>query len=212
MGPGGFALLVASTDLRPPRGLPARSPSAPRASLGASARSPARPRRPRGGLQSVGARCLCVARPPTRSPHASLMARLLVAQRVFRAPEAPAAREARASLRSAPRLEAARALRSLRRPPHQWGRVAGVWFGASSRSPARPRRRPPVPRPCPVDQAVRFLETPVAFARSCLCGVETAITFAGENRAVLVRLLVAVVMVVSTVAVQGRAVVMGVSY
>ena len=41
-------------DLRPPRGLPARSPSAPRASLGASARSPARPTRPRGGLQSGG--------------------------------------------------------------------------------------------------------------------------------------------------------------
>ena len=37
-------LIVAPTDLRPPRGLPARSPSAPRASLGASARSPARPR------------------------------------------------------------------------------------------------------------------------------------------------------------------------
>ena len=31
-------------DLRPPRGLPARSPSALRASLGASSRSPARPR------------------------------------------------------------------------------------------------------------------------------------------------------------------------
>ena len=43
------------TDLRPPRGLPARSPSALRASLGASSRSPARPRRPRGGLQSAGA-------------------------------------------------------------------------------------------------------------------------------------------------------------
>ena len=55
-------------------------------------------------------------------------------------------------------------------------------------------------------------ETAVTFARSCLCGVETAITFAGENRAVLVRLLVAVVTVVSTVAVQGCAVVMGVSY
>ena len=43
----------APTDLRPPRGLPAREPSALRASLGASSRSPARPRRPRGGLQSV---------------------------------------------------------------------------------------------------------------------------------------------------------------
>ena len=39
------AWLVAPTDLRPPRGLPARSPSAPRALLGASSRSPARPRR-----------------------------------------------------------------------------------------------------------------------------------------------------------------------
>ena len=79
MGPGGFALLVASTDLRPPRGLPARSPSAPRASLGASSRSPARPRRPRGGLQSVGGvcvlpgpaathwhRCSSLRRPPLR--------------------------------------------------------------------------------------------------------------------------------------------------
>ena len=35
-------LLVAPTDLRPPRGLPARSPSALRALLGASSRSPAR--------------------------------------------------------------------------------------------------------------------------------------------------------------------------
>ena len=55
--------LVAPTDLRPSRGLPARSPSAPRASLGASARSPARPRRPRGGLQSVGVSVCCLAWP-----------------------------------------------------------------------------------------------------------------------------------------------------
>ena len=61
-------LLVAPTDLRPPRGLPARSPSAPRASLGASARSPARPRRPRGGLQSVGVSVCCTARPRHRPP------------------------------------------------------------------------------------------------------------------------------------------------
>ena len=49
-----LALLVALTDFRPPRGLPAREPSAPRASLGASSRSPSRPSRPRGGLLSVG--------------------------------------------------------------------------------------------------------------------------------------------------------------
>ena len=42
----------APPDLLPPRVLPARESSAPRASLGASARCPARPRRPRGGLQS----------------------------------------------------------------------------------------------------------------------------------------------------------------
>ena len=41
----GLLLLVAPPDLRPPRVLPAREPSAPRASLGASSRSPARPRR-----------------------------------------------------------------------------------------------------------------------------------------------------------------------
>ena len=51
----------APPGLRPPRGLPARSPSVLRASLGASSRSPARPCRPRGGLQSGGAYCLCVA-------------------------------------------------------------------------------------------------------------------------------------------------------
>ena len=68
-------------------------------------------------------------------------------------------------------------------------------------------------------------ETPVAFARSCLWGVETGVAFAGRRgapvetaiafaamkRAILVRFLVAVVTVVSTVAIQGRAVVMGVS-
>ena len=59
---------------------------------------------------------------------------LLVAPRVFRAPEGPAAREARASLRSAPRLEARpgpatahrHCGRSLRRPPHRWRQVADV--------------------------------------------------------------------------------------
>ena len=59
-------LFVAPTDLRPPRGLPARSPSALRASLGASSRSPARPRRPRGGLQSVGVSVCCPAGPRHR--------------------------------------------------------------------------------------------------------------------------------------------------
>ena len=62
----GAAGVPGAPDFRPPRGLPARSPSAPRASLGASARSPARPRRPRGGLQSVGVSVCCPARPRRR--------------------------------------------------------------------------------------------------------------------------------------------------
>ena len=47
---------------------------------------------------------------------------LLVAPLVFRAPEAPAAREARRPHFVRRRAsKPARALRSLRRPPHQWG-------------------------------------------------------------------------------------------
>ena len=54
-------------------------------------------------------------------------------------------------------------------------------------------------------------ETLVAFARWCPRGVETAIAFAGEKWAFLVRFSGAEVMVVSMVAVQGSAVVLSVS-
>ena len=98
---------------------------------------------------------------------------------------------------------------------------------------------PRVPQSGPVGQVGRLsetvvafarscscgIETVVAFARSCLCGIETAIAFAGAGRASAetvvafagekwafwVRFSVAEVMVVSMVAVQGRAVVMVVS-
>ena len=70
--------------------------------------------------------------------------------RVFRAPEGPAAREARQPRFARRRAsKPALALRSLRRPSHQWGRVAEVWLGALSRAPASPRRRPPAPRQIP---------------------------------------------------------------
>ena len=60
---------------------------------------------------------------------------MVVAPRVFRAPEGPAAREAgRPHFVRRRASKPARALRSLRRPPHQWGCVADVWLGASSRS------------------------------------------------------------------------------
>ena len=73
-----------------------------------------------------------------------------VAPLVFRAPEAPAAREARRPHFVRRRAsKPARALRSLRRPPHQWRLVADVWLGASSRSLARPSRRPRAPQPGP---------------------------------------------------------------
>ena len=75
---------------------------------------------------------------------------LLVVPRVFRAPEGPAAREARRPHFVRRRAsKPARALRSLRRPPHQWGRVAVRQLYASSRSPARPRHRPRAPQPGP---------------------------------------------------------------
>ena len=95
---------------------------------------------------------------------ASLMV-LLVAPRVFRAPEGPAAREARRPHFVRRRAsKPARALRSLRRPPHR--RCLRFWcarglrtarepsaprasLGASSRSPARPRHRPRAPQPGP---------------------------------------------------------------
>ena len=85
----------------------------------------------------------------------------------------------------------ARALRSLRRPPHLWCLVAvcaGGWrparepsaprasHGASARCPARPCR-PPVPRPCPTAQvscpalACRIAEPTLNFARNSLAAL-----------------------------------------
>ena len=53
--------------------------------------------------------------------------------------------------------------------------------------------------PVPVSEASRLSETPVAFARVCLCGVETAIAFAGEKWVFLVHFPGAEVMPVSPV-------------
>ena len=54
-------------------------------------------------------------------------------------------------------------------------------------------------------------ETPIAFARWCLCGIETAIAFAGEKWALLVQFSGAEVMRVSQVPCCGCAVVLLVS-
>ena len=145
---------------------------------------------------------------------------------VFRAPEGPAAREARCPHFVRRRAsKPARALRSLRRPPHQWGRVAGVWFGASSRSPARLVCRPRAPQPGPVGQLGRLSETVVAFAGAGRASTETVVAFAGAGRAstetaiafagakwvFVVHFLGAEAMPVSRLPCWGRAVVMVVS-
>ena len=70
---------------------------------------------------------------------------------------------------------------------------------------------PQVPQPGPVGQVARWSETIVAFARLCLCGGETAIAFAGEKWAFLVRFSGAEVMAVSVVPCWGCAVVLLVS-
>ena len=69
---------------------------------------------------------------------------------------------------------------------------------------------PWAPPPGPVGQVARS-ETVVAFADAGRASTETAIAFAGEKWAVLVQFSGAEVMVVSMVAVQGRAVVLSVS-
>ena len=78
---------------------------------------------------------------------------VLVAPRVLRAPEGPAAREARRPHCVRRRAsKPARALRALRRPPHQWGRVA-------VNIPARPRHRPRAPQPGPASKPARALRS-----------------------------------------------------
>ena len=91
----------------------------------------------RAGLL-CGARPLCVpvgGGPPARSPHASL--RLGVVD--LEARPGPAATH----------RHRGRALRSLRRPPHLWGRVTVRQLYASSRCLARSRHRPRAPQPGP---------------------------------------------------------------
>ena len=67
------------------------------------------------------------------------------------------------------------------------------------------RRQPRVSRLGPADQAARLSETPVAFAGAGRASTETVIAFTGEKWAFLERFSVAVVLLVSTVAFQGRA-------
>ena len=123
-------------------------------SFGAAPRSAPVPSGPTGALHTSGAGArLLEARPgpaglaaasnraalgmtrpgPAGLAAASNRAALLMAPRVFRAPEGPAAREARRPHFVRRRAsKPARALRTLRRPPHLWGR--GI-SGAVTRQP-----------------------------------------------------------------------------
>ena len=73
------------------------------------------------------------------------------------------------------------------------------------------RRCARVPRLGAAGEVARWFETPVAFARWCLCGIETAIAFAGVKWAFLVQFSGAEVMSVSAVPCCGCAVVLLVS-
>ena len=106
-----------------------------------------------------------------------LWRRVLWVPLVFRAPSGPAAREI--ATREPDGSEwsiskPARALRTLRRPPHRRRLVADVWLGASSRSPARPRRRSPAPRPGPPGPPVP--STPATLVVLCAPAGNRAVT------------------------------------
>ena len=88
-----------------------------------------------------------------------------------------------------------------------WGR----WCRCCPRGTAARPRLPLGPRLGAAGEAARWSETGVAFARLRLRGIETGVAFAGEKWAFLEWFSVAEVMVVSTVAVWGRALVMVVS-
>ena len=77
--------------------------------------------------------------------------------------------------------------------------------------PIRSHRHPWVVPPGPVDQVGRLSETVIAFAGAGRASTETVIAFAGEKWVFLACFSVAEVMVVSMVAVLGRALVMVVS-
>ena len=112
-------------------GPPARRP---RCELRSARRLEARP----GPAAAHGHRSLAPQAPPAPSAPV-VLCRWCVAWRVVSLPgqtlPPPTGTAARPRV-----LQLARALRSLRRPPLRWCCVAGVWLGASSRSPARPRR------------------------------------------------------------------------
>jgi len=99
---------------------------------------------------------------------------------VFRAPEAPAAREARRPHFVRRRAsKPARALRSLRRPPHQWGLVCWrvAWCVVS-----KPGQAPPPP----TGAAGESRETVIAFAGVCSVSGETDDTIASQIHLILV--------------------------
>ena len=127
-------------ELRPARRLEDRpgpaglAAASNRAALGMIRPGPA-------GLAAVSNRAaLGMTRPGPACALHTCWAGLLMAPRVFRAPEGPAAREARRPHFVRRRAsKPARALRTLRRPPHQWGWVSVIFSAAARcRAPSTP--------------------------------------------------------------------------
>ena len=114
VGPGCFVRPWAAA--RPPARLGSLT------SFGAAPRSPPVPSGPSGALHTRGAG-LRRGRRPAREPSAL---RAFGSARRLESRPSPATAHGHRS-------------RSLRRPPHRRRCVAGVWLGASARSPARPR-------------------------------------------------------------------------
>ena len=154
----GFLLAVPPV-FRAPSGPPARSPSAPRASLGASARSPARPCCPAGALLTGGAWCVVpghthlspVFAPRTAEHPINFACNSLatISNREFVALELQRFLTL-LNLRSIELHATFGGGLAVRRcPPHWWLVVRGVWCVVPGRIILLPRAMHLFPWPCP---------------------------------------------------------------
>ena len=149
-----LALLVGPAAVRAGGRRPAREIATrePAARSGRSRRPPwpcRHPPAPRPGPAAHGRRSLALLHPPAPStpvvqPEFAIELVACGSAGVLGAvgPGRPRDRHTRACGSEWSISKPARALRSLRRPPHQWRLVADVWLGALTRCPARLRHSP----------------------------------------------------------------------
>ena len=123
----------------------------------------------------------------------------------------PPASRPRCELRSARRLEARPGPAGLAAASNRSGCLFVAWPGLAAAHGCRSQAQVLWLAYGSARQTARSSETAIAFACACMRGIETAITFAGEKRAILVQFPGAKVSLVSMVAVRGRALVLWVS-